>query len=202
MRVNEIGIGNLMLRWRTKTARRDLVGRSLYDAIVAQAREPVLYREGKVPDTMEGRIEMIMLHTALVLERLKSEGNVGQRLGQIVMETFVAQVDDALRQVGIGDMGVPHRVKRAAAALGERCRDYQGALNDAGGGSEQEGDPLTAALLRHVYGAGVTDGARIPVRPLAAYVRVTARALASCPSEALLDGRIEIPPPQAADFAA
>lgn len=191
-----------MLRWRTKTARRGQVAGSLYDAIVAQAREPVLYREGMVPDTMEGRVEMIMLHVAILLERLKSEGNLGQRIGQIVMERFVAQMDDALRQVGIGDMGVPHRVKRAAAALGERCRDYQAALNMPA--PRDEGcrqDALAKALLRHVYDGVPGRAAAVPVQPLAAYVRTTSQVLAAWPSEALLDGRIQLPQPQAAEFA-
>lgn len=194
-------MGNLMLRWRTRTAERDRIANSLYDAIVAQAREAVFYREGQVPDTMEGRIEMIMLHVAILLERLKTEGNSGQRVGQRVMENFVAEMDDALRQIGIGDMGVPHRVKRAAAALGERCRDYQGALSPSPAVDVSRDDPLAAALARHIYASAPVAGTAHPVVPLAAYVRGASQALAAWPSEALLDGRIELPQPQPAAFA-
>src|SRR5690606_9156230 len=84
---------------------------------------------------------------------LRDAGREGQWIGQAVLERLIAAMDDALRQIGIGDMGVPRRVKRAAAAFGERARSYEAAL---GKGQEQAGpapaaDALETALLTHVY---------------------------------------------------
>ena len=112
-----------MLQWLKRKAETHRIGHEIFERIVAQARQPEFFRDMRVPDTMEGRLEMIMLHLVLVLERLSTEGAAGQRLGQRLMEHLMADYDDALRQIGIGDMGVPRRVQKAAAAFTERVRD-------------------------------------------------------------------------------
>ena len=117
-----------MLRWLEQNKARRRTATDLYEKIVAQARSASLYRDHAVPDTMEGRFEMIVLHLVLVLQRLKAEGAPGQRLGQMLMERLIADMDDALRQIGIGDMGVPRRIQKTAAALQERAHSYGEAL--------------------------------------------------------------------------
>ena len=170
-----------MFRWLQRKAWLRRTGRQLYERIVAQARAEVFYRDLGVADTIEGRFELIVLHMVLVLRRLKREADLGQRLGQIVMEHLIADMDDALRQIGIGDMGVPRRVQRAAAALEERSRDYAAAM--------QSGD-LTQAVLRHVYGAAkapTPDVARHAER-LAQYVRESATGLDEAGRDAVVQG--------------
>ena len=170
-----------MFRWLQRKAWLRRTGRQLYERIVAQARAEVFYRDLGVADTIEGHFEMIVLHMALVLRRLKREGDLGQRLGQIVMEHLIADMDDALRQIGIGDMGVPRRVQRAAAALEERSRDYEAAVQSS---------DVTQAVLRHVYGAPEAPTPEVSrhAERLAHYVRESATGLDGAARDAVLQG--------------
>ena len=189
-----------MLQWLKRKAETHRIGHEIYERIVAQARQPEFFRDMRVPDTMEGRLEMIMLHLVLVLERLSPEGAAGQRLGQRLMEHLMADYDDALRQIGIGDMGVPRRVQKAAAAFTERARDYRSALRDAGG------DGLEAALQSHVYEAGSAAPAggapsvagaagASHARGLATYVRHAAAHLSTLSDADLFEGYGLFPTP-------
>lgn len=170
-----------MFRWLQRKAWLRRTGRQLYERIVAQARAEVFYRDLGVADTIEGRFELIVLHMVLVLRRLKREADLGQRLGQIVMEHLIADMDDALRQIGIGDMGVPRRVQRAAAALEERSRDYAAAM--------QSGE-VTQAVLRHVYGAAEAPTPEVArhAERLAQYVRESGTGLDGAARDAVLEG--------------
>ena len=144
---------------------------------------------------MDGRLEMIILHVALVLDRLAAEGEAGHELARALNEAYVADVDDALRQIGIGDMGVPRRVKQAAAALYERQLAYRKAIEQG------ELKLLAEALATFALGAtlaGATSGvhaAREESARLAAYAIEVARQLAVQPGAALLSGRIDFPAP-------
>jgi cytochrome b pre-mRNA-processing protein 3 len=173
-----------MLGWLKRNAVVRRTGQQLYDAIVAQARQPGFYRDLGVPDTMEGRFEVIVLHLVLALERIRGEGDAGQRLGQIVLERLIADMDDALRQIGIGDMGVPRRVQRAAAAVSERAGDYAPAA---------EPDRLEKALLEHIYALpelGDASGAVSNAKALAEYMRSSRKVLAGVSSEDIRAGRL------------
>ncbi len=187
-----------MLGWLRGKAELRRTGHQLYERIVAQAREPSLYERCGVPDTMEGRLEMILLHVVLVLERLKSEGPTGQRLGQQVMERLVAEMDDALRRVGYGDDGVAGRLPRLGAALSERAQDYGAAFSAEAG---QPRDALETALLAHVYRPvdAVASSVAIPLAlRLADYVRQARSLLAATRSAELIAGRVAFPPVLAA----
>ena len=175
-----------MLRWLRNRARTQRIGRMLYDSIVAQSRAESFYRELGVPDTMEGRFELIVLHTHLVLERLRHDGHAGQALSRALIEAFVADMDASMREIGIADLGVPRRVKRAAAALFERSRAYA-AAQQASGAS----DALPEALAEHIH---VQDGASLNLpSQLARYVRHAITSLDQQPSRMLLDGRLAFP---------
>ena len=187
-----------MLQWLKRKSETQRIGHEIYERIVAQARNPIFFQTMGVPDSMEGRIEMIMLHLVLMLDRLKTEGSPGQRLGQRLVEHLMADLDDALRQIGIGDMGVPRRVNKAAAAFAERARMYRAGLPQAGEKTPPAGDKLAVALLMHVYGAG-DDVAGAPVMPqaaeLAVYVRGAAAHLAAVANNDLFEGRGLFPAP-------
>jgi cytochrome b pre-mRNA-processing protein 3 len=171
----------LMFDWLRQRSFTSAIGRKLYDSIVARARVEPFYRDLGVPDSVEGRFELIVLHLYLVLERLRSEGAPGKRLSRALIETFVTDMDDSLREFGIGDMGVPRRVKRAAAAVYERSAAYAAAQQaDAGA--------LAKALLEHIYFGACSDS-RLPER-LAAYVRSTAAELARADSTSILGGNL------------
>jgi cytochrome b pre-mRNA-processing protein 3 len=169
-------------------------GSSLYEAIVAQARSEPLYRELGVPDTVHGRFEMIVLHLALVLARLELEGDVGQETGRAMLEAFVADMDDACRRLGIGDMGVPRHVKKAAAAVLERGNAYRAAIADS-----TEGDALAAVLAAEIWrapGEGVHGAAA-----LADYVRRAVASLEMQDGAALIAGGVDFPDPLAGKVA-
>src|SRR5687768_6344310 len=83
----------------------------LYGAIVAQARAPGFYRFYGVPDTVNGRFEMIVLHAVLVLSRLDAGSGTARSLGQAVFDHFCSDMDANLREMGVGDLGVPRQMK-------------------------------------------------------------------------------------------
>jgi cytochrome b pre-mRNA-processing protein 3 len=156
-----------MLRAFQRRAESQRKAGELYGAIVTQARRPEFYADLGVPDTPTGRYEMVVLHLVLVLERLK-DGDAGE-FARDVVEAFVADMDDSLRELGTGDLAVPRKVRRAAAGLYERLEGYRAALREDG----QKG--LQAALVKHgLYAAAESPGCA----SLAAYVRRAAEMLA------------------------
>jgi cytochrome b pre-mRNA-processing protein 3 len=160
----------------------------LYARIVARAREPAFYRDHGVPDTVEGRFEMIALHAFLVLHRLKeskaADGPDEGALGQALFDLMFADMDRSLREMGVGDLGVGRRVKAMAQAFYGRIAAYEGGL--AGGDGA-----LAVALERNVF-AGAPPPGGGPV--LARYVCACTRGLAAIPGDALGRGDIDFPP--------
>jgi cytochrome b pre-mRNA-processing protein 3 len=191
-----------MLAWLKRNSDRAAIEHELFERIVAQSRSPHFYRDLGVPDSMEGRFEMILLHFALLLGRLKTEGAAGQRLGQALMEKLFASMDDALRQIGIGDMGVPRRVKKAAAAFIERTRDYEAALAGpapSSPGQVAQADPLAAAIARHAFSAPCAEAnAAAGAAAIAHYMRQAREVLVAQPADEIFLGRLTFPEPDAA----
>jgi cytochrome b pre-mRNA-processing protein 3 len=175
-----------MLAWlKTRTDRRR-TARSLYGSIVARARAPVFYADWGVPDTVQGRFEMIVLHLVLILRRLAAEGQKGERLARALTEEFVVDLDDAMREMTFGDLAVPREVKRATAALFDRHRAYAAALDARADGS-------TAQAIRAQL-AYLGCGEALDADAIAAYVGRCADALAAEPAELVLAGRTAWPP--------
>ena len=174
-----------MLAWLTRRGNQRRTARSLYGSIVTQARSQSLYAGAGVPDTAEGRFEMIVLHLVLVLRRLAREGPSSHRLGQALTEVFVVDLDDTLREMTVGDLAVPRHVKRAVAVLHDRYETYSTAL-----ASPQDG-PLTTAIrgrIATLRGTEALDAAQI-----CAYIREAARALDLLSGAELLAGRLAWP---------
>jgi cytochrome b pre-mRNA-processing protein 3 len=156
-----------MLRAFRRRAESQRKAGELYGAVVAQARRPEFYADLGVPDTPTGRYEMIVVHLVLVLERLKDADTGG--FARDVVEAFVTDMDDSLRELGTGDLAVPRKVRRAAGGLYNRLEAYRAALREDGQKS------LQAALVKHdLYD---DEGSRGCVS-LAAYVRRAAEMLA------------------------
>jgi cytochrome b pre-mRNA-processing protein 3 len=97
----------------------------LYAAIVAAGRDPRWYREGAVPDTIDGRFDMVAAVTALVLLRLEALGEEGRGPAILLTELFIDDMDAALRQIGIGDYVVGKHVGRMMGALGGRLAAFR-----------------------------------------------------------------------------
>jgi cytochrome b pre-mRNA-processing protein 3 len=152
--------------------------RALYERIVAQARQPGFYRDCGVPDTVDGRFESIALHVFLVLHRLKADPGDTETLGQALFDVMFQDMDQSLRELGAGDMGVGPRVKRMAQGLYGRIAAYEAGLNGPGAelAAESElGAELEAALRRNLF--GTVTPAPGQVRAMAAYLRRAADAL-------------------------
>jgi len=159
--------------------------RSLYGSIVTQARARAFYAHWGVPDTAEGRFEMIVLHLVMVLHRLGREGEAGQRLARALTEAFAVDLDDNLREMTVGDLAVPRHVKRAVGALHERHVSYGAAFTAA------DDAPLTAALQAKLQAVGAGGG--LEAGRLCAYIRQVSHRLDLLPSAEVLAGRIAWP---------
>jgi cytochrome b pre-mRNA-processing protein 3 len=170
-----------------RRGRRDDSIERLYGAIVAQARLPVFYAGYDVPDSVEGRLDMIMLHTVLVLERTEAAGEALKALGQAVFDRFCQDMDDNLREMGVGDLAVPKQMQRIAGAFYGRARVYRTALAAA------EQGLLVEALHRNIYQAKV--GAEPQARRLASYVRDAVAHLREIGEADLAAGQINYPEP-------
>ena len=168
---------------------------SLYQSIVAQARTRALYAELGVPDTPEGRFEMLALHLVLVLDRLDrirgETGQTGQQLARTLTETFAVDLDDNLREMSVGDLAVPRQVRRAVGALHERYSGYRAALADP------DDAPLTVAIQSRL--AGVDAGQGLDARRICAYIRRAKHRLDLEPAAEVLAGRIIWPHIDAAE---
>ena len=151
-----------MFRWLTRPPRADTI-RALYGAIVAQARAPAFYAGYGVADTVAGRFEMILLHLALFIRRLRREPEPIRGLGQEVFDLFCLDMDHSLREMGIGDLGVPKQMRRVAEAFYGRAAAYDDSIDRHGE------EALAASLARNVF-AG--DAPAACARRLAHYVGV------------------------------
>ena len=158
----------------------------IYGAIVVQARRPVFYAGLGVPDTVEGRFDMIVLHVVLVLRRLRREP-CGLDLAQGVFDAFCRDLDHNLREMGVGDLSVPKKMQRFAEAFYGRQRAYEDALAAA--------DPalLGVALARNVFSGNGFSG----VHRLVDYTRRTAAQLDALDGAALAAGRLAFSDPDA-----
>jgi cytochrome b pre-mRNA-processing protein 3 len=183
-----------MLTWFTTRNELNRKAHALYGAVVAQAREPAFYVSYGVPDSAEGRYEMIALHLVLLLERLGAEGPHAEELRRETLETFIVDMDDAMREFGVGDTKVPKTVKKAAAGVYARGVAYREALVDPAPGA------LDQAITKHVYLHGCTAPIQFEAaHGLAQYVRMAVADLAVQPGADLLDGRVRFAAPARAE---
>jgi cytochrome b pre-mRNA-processing protein 3 len=171
---------------------------SLYGTIVAQARVPAFYQSYGVPDTVNGRLEMIMLHTVLFLCRVEGENAALRALGQGLFDHFCRDMDASMREMGVGDLAVPRRMRQIGAAFYGRQTAYRAALAASG----QEA--LAAALQRNVYGDGAPAGCANAgcAKALAAYVRDVQRTLAAQDGDGFRRAQLVFPAPAQAQVDA
>ena len=157
----------------------------LYEAIVAQARQPGLYRDLGVPDSLDGRFEAVVLHLVLVLRRLKRDFPEGVDLAETLQEAFFDDMDRSLREMGAGDLGVGKRVKRMAEGFMGRLGSYEAALDSLPVDGEAG---LREALRRNVFGT-LPEGAG-DLAGLATYTLTQVSVLDAQDGVALRQGRI------------
>jgi cytochrome b pre-mRNA-processing protein 3 len=166
-------------------SRTNAAGDTLYRAIVAQARLQPLYRDWHVPDTVDGRFEMIVLHMVLLFRRLARDGDEGQAIAQQVFDIFLADMDQQLREMGVGDLGVPKRMKKMGQSFYGRLSVYGAAL------AAEDEPKLREALERNLF----PDGDAPSLQPLASYAMALAAGLAKQTTRAIAEGTITFPAP-------
>jgi cytochrome b pre-mRNA-processing protein 3 len=162
-----------------RAAPEDVIAPVVYGAIVAQARNPVFYSDLGVPDTVTGRFEMVVLHLGLLLDRLQGT-EADKTLGQKVFDLYCIDMDRSLRELGVGDLAVPKRMRKMTEAFYGRARAYRQAMADGG-------DTLHEAIARNVFGG---DASASGSAPLAAYARASAAALSVTPSAVIAAGSV------------
>ena len=176
-----------MSLWRRLTGRRRGPAedaKRLYDAVVAGARRRGFYAAGGVPDTLDGRFELLALHAYLVLRRLKGESAAGE-IGQALFDAMFLDMDESLREIGVGDLSVGRRVKQMAEAFYGRIAAYDEGLATA------DPKPLEAALARNLY--GTLGQAPAALAAMASYVRTAADRLAAIPAARLIEAGLAFP---------
>lgn len=161
-------------------------GFKLYGEAVAAARDPALFLGLGVPDTVEGRFDLVSLHVALLIRRLRRDPDArGAGLAQAVFDAMFADMDQNLREMGVGDLSVGKKVRQAWEAFHGRALAFEAALDS------EDGAALEAALARNVWRGPPPEGA--PAR-LAALARAQAAHLAGQEMAALAAGRLAFLP--------
>ena len=162
---------------------------AIYGMIVTQAREPIFYRDLGVPDTVNGRFDLLLLHLWLLLRRLRTvEG--ATELSQALFDRFCEDMDDNLREMGVGDQTVPKRMRAFGEAFYGRVQAYDQAIE---GGVEA----LAAAICKNILNGASLDQAK----RLAAYARATDADLGRTDEAALLGASFKFPPALSEDIS-
>ncbi|MDB5644084.1 MAG: ubiquinol-cytochrome c chaperone [Hyphomicrobiales bacterium] len=161
----------------------------LHGEIMAGVQQPALYLDCGVPDTFEGRLEMLILHTAATVRRIEQLAAPGPELAQDVMDGVFRHLDGTLREMGVGDITVPKRIKKHAEAFAGRTLSYARALEENGEAA------LRVALARNVL-RDETRADAPETHRLAAYVRAVEARLATYDLNHFLAGTIGFPAPK------
>jgi cytochrome b pre-mRNA-processing protein 3 len=165
------------------------VAERVYAAIVAQARQPALFRDLGVPDSVDGRFDSLVLHLFVVLRRLKSDPDpAASALSQALCDRLIDDMDRNLREMGVSDLGVGRRVRQMAEGFYGRVKAYDEALDQPGA--------LAPVLARNLYGSrAALDPAPAPiVAAMAAYVTASVAQLRASPLAEIVAARLAFAP--------
>ena len=165
-------------RLRT-SSRADRAAEALLTAAREQSRTPALFGAGRIPDTLDGRFESLVLHVVVLLERLHGGEHDAQAIAQKVFDALFRDLDGALREIGVGDLSVGKKIRKMGEAFYGRAQAYRTALAD---------DELAvrAALARNVFVTSEPDEGFLAA--LARYVRASHQQVVEQPIAELLDG--------------
>lgn len=164
---------------------------SIYDRTVAAARQPALYADWGIPDTPLGRYESVGLHMILLLHRTRAQGPEIEALAQDVVDEFFKDIDHSIRELGIGDAGVPKRMKKLSRMFYGRMGAYWSAID------AKDDVALAQALSRNIM-PGDPASAALDVDAIARYMMRGARHLERQDNTGILAGRIDFLVPGAA----
>lgn len=128
-----------------RVSRHRQAGEALYQRILEQSRKPDFFLKGGVADTVDGRFDLLVLNAFLVLRRLRVEGDSTSRLSQSLFDVMFEDLDESLREIGIGDMSIGSKIKDMAEAFYGRVAAYEDGL------ASLDGAQLETALARNLY---------------------------------------------------
>ena len=161
-------------------------GQALYRVAADQAREPAFYRDAHAPDTVEGRFELYMIHVILLALRLRGGGRRAAETSQVMFDAFLRSLDDAMREMGVGDLSVGKKMRRLGEAFYGRAKRYD----------ELIGDPaeLQAMVRRTLYADVDGEAADSGAHAVSAYAARAHAHLQAQPLDRLLEGEADFPP--------
>ncbi len=165
----------------------DQAALKVYLSAAEHARSPYFYTDFQAPDTVDGRFEVLTLHLYAVLARLKNQGGAANNFAQKVFDLFFQNMDDSLREMGIGDMSIGRKIRGLAEAFYGRVGAYEECL------SAKDENALVAAISRNIY----EEKEKPEAARFAAYLRKLCNALETQQVSEIMDGRIEFPDPKA-----
>lgn len=164
----------------------------LYRHLTAEARNPVFFAQMNVPDSVMGRFEMLSLFMVLFFRRTDHAGPAVKQLAQDMVDTFFEDIDHSLRELGVGDVSVPKRMKKLARMFYGRANAYGPTL------AQHDVEALAEALARNIHpSADATVGAdpapgRADMHPLALAAIALDGAMMKTAENDLLDGRLDL----------
>ncbi|KQO80354.1 ubiquinol-cytochrome C chaperone family protein [Rhizobium sp. Leaf262] len=159
-----------------------------YTTLTTAARHPDFYLHLNVPDTVMGRFELLAIVMILYFRRTKSSATSGQEIAQEIIDAFFQDLDHSMRELGIGDQGVPKRMKKFAGMFFGRLESYAAALDNA------DAEALAAALTRNIY-----PQAEVPapdMRGLANWMMTASDVLSAQSEELIATGQVTLPAPE------
>lgn len=177
-----------MINWSRKNAEQQAAD-TIYAVIVAQARRTEFYEKASVPDSLDGRFELLVLHAFLYFFRLKGEDKEARDVGQLVFDTMFSDLDHNLREMGVGDMSIGKKIRKMSSAFYGRTAAYDGGLKVYA----TQPEVLVAAISRNIFadgGAGDSAGA------IAGYMQDCVDGLRQQATPAILKGRFSFAEPR------
>jgi cytochrome b pre-mRNA-processing protein 3 len=176
-----------MFRWFAGRAARKEAAERIYDAIVAQSRNPSFYIRCNVPDTLSGRFDMLVIHMFVVLQILKLGGREGQLLAQEIVEAFIREMDTMVRDLGVSDRNVPKEVRKIAQLFYGQLLAYSTALQ------REDTRGLSNEVWKSFQSSEGGNEQQISSEPIAVYIQQSIKNIQEMPLNMLLQGNIRFP---------
>lgn len=158
---------------------------AVYNGIVAQSRHEIFYAKWGVPDTLTGRFDMISLHMAMVLRRLRQDEEATKEFAQSLFDCFFFDMDRSLREMGVGDLSVGKRIEKMGSLFYGLLASLNAAL-DSG-----NIDELEAVVSRNILDGQI--GEALP--RFTAYIKRLEDQLRSQPTGTIVAGELEFGAP-------
>ncbi len=164
------------------------IARLLYNRIVEQARQPWFYTTARVPDTLEGRFDMVVLHAVLVFRRLEGEDPEQRLVHRRLFDHMMRDIDHNYRELGVSDMSMGKSMKRVTQALNGRLAAYSAGL------AANDPKALAEAVWRNLYAAPAAPELE---RLMVSYIRLASHWVEQISTPELLAGHLRFPDPAA-----